>query len=163
VRKHTGLAVLVLLTTVAFRSSLPSATAQSKTPALEEILDRMEQAQQQKRGPHRPYSVTREYGLSRDFHGQPISRVTAEISSILPGKKKYEIKRASGNRIGKKIVRKILDWETESVKDDSAIDRRNYDFGFLREDNLDSHPTYVLSIVPKRKQEDLSMARSGSR
>ena len=154
-RKDTRLAVLLLLTMVAFRILSSAANAQSKTPALEEILDRMEHAQQEKRGPHRPYSVTREYGLSRDVHGQPISEITAEISSIPPGKKKYEIKRASGNRIGKKIVRKILDWETKSVKDDSAINRRNYNFHFLRDDNRGGHPSYVLTVVPKRKQEDL--------
>jgi hypothetical protein len=155
VRKRAGLAVLVFVTTVGAQSSSSSAKAQNRAPALGEILDRMEQARAPNRGPHRSYAVMREYSLRRHEHEQPISEVTAEIRSILPGKKKYEIKRASGNLIGKKIVSKILDWETKSVNDESAITRRNYDFGFLRDENLDSHPTYVLSIVAKQKKEDL--------
>ena len=155
-RKHAaGLAVLVLVTIVAAQDSSSSATSQGRGPALGEILDRMEQSQLPNRGPYQPYTITRKYALFRDEHERPISEVTAEISSVLPGKKKYEIKRASGNRLGKKIVRKILDWETESVNDESAISRHNYDFGFLRDENLDSHPTYVLSIVAKRKRKDL--------
>ncbi len=154
-QKHAGLAVLVFLTTVGSQYSLPSAKTQETAPALEEILDRMEQAHQPNQGPHQPYTVTREYGLSRDDHQPPISKVTAEISSIVSGKKQYEIKRASGNGIGKKVVLKILDWETHSIKDDSTVSRRNYNFSFLREESLEGYPTYVLGIVPKRKEKDL--------
>jgi hypothetical protein len=154
VRSYAGLAGVVLLAAAGALCS-PSARAQESTPALGEILDRMDQAQQPNPEPHRPYIVTREYKLLRDQHQQPISTVTAEISSIFPGKKKYEIKRVSGSRIGKKIVGKILAWETKSVKDNIAISRHNYDFGFLREENLDGHPTYVLRILAKRKQKSL--------
>ena len=154
-RKHPGLAVLVFVTAAGAQSLSPSAKTQGKTLPLGEILDRMEQAQLSDREPHKPYEVTREYRLGRNEHEPPISEITAEISSLCPGKKMYEIKRASGSLIGKKIVRKILDWETESVKDDSAISRHNYDFDFLRNENLHSHPTYVLGIIPNRKEKDL--------
>ncbi|HKV78090.1 MAG TPA: hypothetical protein VJP02_08135 [Candidatus Sulfotelmatobacter sp.] len=154
-RKHAGVAVLVFLTTIGAQYAPSSGTSEGRAPALGEILDRMQQAQKPNEQPYHPYTVTRKYNLFRNDPEHPISKVRAEISSILPGKQEYEIKRASGSSIGKKIVRKILDWETEPVKDDNAISRRNYDFCFLREENLDSHSTYVLGIVPRRNQKDL--------
>lgn len=149
--KGVGLAVLLLLTIIGTSCWPLSVKAQQNAPAQDEILNRMEQAQEPNPGPGRSYTVTREYSLSGHKHEQPISKVTAEISSTPRGKKKYEITRSSGSGIGKKIVLRILDWETGPIEGNSAINRHNYDFCFLREQNLDGRMTYVLRIVPKRK------------
>ena len=62
-----------------------------------------------------------------------------------------------GNSRGEKIVRELLDRETESAKKGRAseINRTNYDFVFLRHENFGVVPEYVLRIVPKRKDKYL--------
>lgn len=46
----------------------------------------------------------------------------------------------------KKVVRKILDRETQASPKEhySEISDRNYEFAFLREENLESHLVYIL-------------------
>ncbi len=55
------------------------------------------------------------------------------------------------------MVRELLDRETESAKkgQSSEISRANYDFVFLRRENLGEVPEYVLGILPKRSDRNL--------
>ena len=74
---------------------------------------------------------------------------------VPPGMKTYRITRTRGNFIGERIVRELLDAETESAKvlHGREIGRPNYDFVFLRQENFGLAPEYVLRIVPKRKDK----------
>jgi len=69
--------------------------------------------------------------------------------------KTYKITQAQGNSRGEKMVRELLDRETESAKKGhgSEISRTNYDFVFLRQETFGIVPEYVLGIVPKRKDK----------
>jgi len=86
-----------------------------------------------------------------------MSEVTAEISLIPPCSKTYEIKQVSGNARGEQIVRQILTLEATPASGDasSEINRRNYDFALLQQENLGTDPAYVVRIIPKRKQRSL--------
>ena len=55
------------------------------------------------------------------------------------------------------MVRELLDRETEVAKKGlgSDVNRTNYDFVFLRQENFGVVPEYVLRIVPKRKDKYL--------
>ena len=55
------------------------------------------------------------------------------------------------------MVGELLERETESAKQRGAsgINRRNYDFVFLREENFGDVSEYVLGILPKRKDKNL--------
>ena len=55
------------------------------------------------------------------------------------------------------MVRELLDRETESAKKgpSSQINRTNYDFVLLRQENFGDVPEYVLGTLPKRKDESL--------
>ena len=55
------------------------------------------------------------------------------------------------------IVREILEQETEPVtkRDERGINRKNYDFVFLRHEKFGLVPEYVFRIVPKRKEKGL--------
>ena len=75
------------------------------------------------------------------FHGsdkQSTSEVMAQINFVPPDTKTYKITQAQGNSRGEKIVRELLDRETESAKKrrGSEISRTNYDFVFLRQENF---------------------------
>ena len=151
------LPVLVFLTTVASSSQVPSSTAEIQSPDLNLILQRLEDVQQQDPAQSRPHEVTREYKVFRGYDKQPISMVVAQINFVPPDIKTYKITQARGNPRGEKMVREILDQETESAKKGRGreISRTNYDFVLLRQENFGVVPEYVLRIVPKRKAEYL--------
>jgi hypothetical protein len=149
------LPVLVVLATIASSSQIPSSTDELKSLDLNLILQRMEDAQRRDPAQSRPYEVTREYKVFRGYDKQPTSEVTAQVNFVPPGMKTYKITQARGNFIGERIVRELLDAETESAKilHGREIGRPNYDFVFLRQENFGLAPEYVLRIVPKRKDK----------
>jgi len=142
--------------------------AQTQTPVIEPtapdldaILQSMERTQQQNSVRSRPYEVTRKYKVFRADDKQVISEIMTQISFTPPDTKTYKITQANGSPRGEKIVRAILDQETAAAKssDDNQISRRNYDFAFLRRENLGVVPEYVLLIVPKRKARTLLLGQ----
>ena len=151
------LPVFVFLATLASSSQVPSSTTEIKSPDLKLILQRLEDVQHQDPAQSRPYEVTREYKVFRGDDKQPTSEVMAQINFVPPDIKTYKITQARGNSRGEKIVRELLDRETESAKKGhgSEISRMNYDFVFLRQENFSVVPEYVLWIVPKRKDKYL--------
>jgi hypothetical protein len=146
---------LIFLATVVSSSRAPS-TAETKPPDLNLMLQRLEDVQHQDPAESRPYEVTREYKVFRGYDKQPTSEVMAQINFVPPDAKTYKITQARGNSRGEKIVRELLDRETESAKKGHAseISRMNYDFVFLRQESF-GVPEYVLRIVPKRKDKYL--------
>jgi hypothetical protein len=81
----------------------------------------------------------------------------AEMSVATPDSKKYTIENPNRALLEEKIVRKILDAEVAFAKDSrpSDITRENYDFRFVREDEINGQRCYVLDLVPKRKSRNL--------
>ena len=149
------LPTFIFLATVVSSSPAPF-TAETKPPDLNLIVQRLEDVQHQDPAESRPYEVTREYKVFRGYDRQPTSEVMAQINFVPPDAKTYRIIQARGNSRGEKIVRELLDRETESAKKGHAseISRMNYDFAFLRQENF-GVPEYLLRIVPKRKDKYL--------
>ena len=148
---------LVFLATLASSSQVASSTSEIKSPDLNVILQRLEDIQHRDPAQSRPYELTREYKV---FHGsdkKPTSEVMAQINFVPPHMKTYKIIQARGNSRGEKMVRELLDRETESAKKGQAseVSRTNYDFVFLRQENFGAVPEYVLGILPKRKDKNL--------
>ena len=151
------LPVLVFLATAASSSQAPSSTAETKSLDLNLVMQRLEKVQHQDPARSRPYEVRREYKVFRGYDKQPTSEVMAQINFVPPDMKTYKIIQARGNSRGERIVRELLDRETESAKKGlgSEITRANYDFVFLRQEDFGVVPEYVLRIVPKRKDKYL--------
>jgi hypothetical protein len=151
-------AILVLLlwfTPVAAQQAPAKLGNGAAIPDSNTIVQAMEAAQKNNPANSQAYTVTRQYKVFHNTEKQPVSATRAEISFVPPDTKKYVIKQVSGNSRGQKIVRDILDLETLPAKNTSAISRQNYDFVFVQEENLGILPTYVLHMIPKRKQKDL--------
>jgi len=151
------LPVFVFLATLTLLPQVPSSSTEIKPPDLDLILQRLEDVQHQNSAQSRPYEVTREYKVFRGDDKQPTSEVMAQINFVPPDIKTYKIIQARGNSRGEKMVRELLDRETESAKSglSSEISRTNYDFFFVRRENFGDIPEYVLWIVPKRKDKKL--------
>jgi hypothetical protein len=148
---------LIFLATLTSSSQVTASTTEIKSPDLTLILQRLEDIQHQDPAQSRPYELTREYKV---FHGsdkKPTSEVTAQINFVPPDMKTYKITQARGNSRGAKMVRELLDRETDSAKKGrgSEISRANYDFVFLRDENFGDVPEHVLGILPKRKDKNL--------
>jgi hypothetical protein len=139
-------------------AAAPSANAGADpaTTDLATIVTRMEQAQADNRTHFRPYVVTRDYKLfGSDDHAA--SEVIAEVSFQPPNQKQYEIKQTSGSGSGEKVVRRVLDRETEMARQAGEFDlnRANYDFELLRTEQMAGATVYVLELHPKRGDRNL--------
>jgi len=81
----------------------------------------------------------------------------AEIDFVPPDKQTFKIVQARGNPWGERMVRELLERETESAMNvhRTEISRENYDFIFLRRQNFGVDPEYVFAIFPKREEKYL--------
>ncbi len=150
------LAVVLWLPSVsAPQVSSSNAGSQAKAPDLGMIVQSLESAEQQNPARTHGYTVTQSYKLFHDDELKPVSQTIAEVSSVPSGTKTYEIKESSGSDRGKKMVRDILDLEVTPGRNSSEISRRNYKFAFLQQEMLGGSLTYLLRMVPKRKEKYL--------
>jgi hypothetical protein len=124
---------------------------------VETILARMEQARSENRARLRPYSVMRDYQLFGAEKQTSKAEIIADVTFVPPDVKHYAIRQANGMGLGEKIVRQMLDHETDIVKDYGTTDLTpaNYDFQFVRVEPLDGQRCYVLEMTPRRKGKTL--------
>ena len=137
--------------------SLLPAFAAVSAPDLNTILDRMEQAEASVHAQVPAYSVTRAYKFYGADSQKPNSEVVAKVNYQPPTQKTFAIEQQQGSGQGAKIVRKVLEHETESAKKqdgEHCFSRNNYDFEFVRTDLLEGRPAYVLNITPKHDNKD---------
>jgi hypothetical protein len=103
------------------------------------------------------YTVTREYVLSDSNPKTPDSHITAQVNFAPPGENGYTLGKAQGGDRVEKIVRKILDRETElrSHADRTSITSRNYEFALLGQETLNGRRCYVVELKPRREVPEL--------
>jgi hypothetical protein len=130
---------------------------QSPVPTAESIIAHMAQARSENRARLRPYSVTRAYRLYSSEKQTARAEVIAQVTFVPPGLKEFVIQHTSGLGLGERIVRQMLESEIGIVKNYEATDMSpaNYDFRFLRQQELDGQLCYVLEIRPRRKDKIL--------
>lgn len=148
---------LILSVMLASSLQITLLAAEIKSPSVDLILQRLEDRQHQDPTQSLPYEVTREYKV---FHGDakhPTSEVIAKINFVPPNMKTYKIIKARGNSLGEKIIRELLSRETDTTRREHSteINRVNYDFVFLGQQNFGAIPEYVFEIYPKRKDKYL--------
>jgi hypothetical protein len=133
------------------------AYGENAIPSVETIVIRMAQARAENRARLRPYSVTRDYRLFGKEKQTTRSEVIADVSFVPPDVKQFVIQRASGTRLGERIVRQMLEHETDIVKNYGSTDMSpaNYEFRFVREEDLSGQHCYVLEMLPRRKDKTL--------
>ena len=154
VGQQTTWLLFLYLVTVAACASAPT---ESTAPNVTTIVARMAQARTENRSRLRPYIVTRDYKLFGKERSQTKAQVIADISFVPPNSKQYAIEKANGTGLGERIVRRMLESETEVAKDYRSTDFSpdNYDFRFIREEEVSGHHCYVLELLPRRKDENL--------
>ena len=138
-------------------SAAAPVAAQSPTPAVDVIVERMARARADNRASFRAYVVTREYALFEEETTNPKSEVTASVSFRPPNAKQYSILKRSGSGLGERLVRRMLDGETTIVKENGQTDLtpNNYEFRFSGEESIGGRRCYVLEMLPRRKDKTL--------
>ena len=134
-----------------------SAQDANSAPDVEAIVARMAQARAENRARFRPYMVTRDYKLFGKERHDPKAQVTADIAFVPPNLIQYAIEQTNGTGWGEKIVRRILANEAKITKEYAAteISPANYEFRFLRVEDVTGQPCYVLEVLPRRKDKHL--------
>ena len=136
-----------------------SASAQTQSSALNvaTITSHMAKAQTENQARFRPYIVTRDYKMFGKDGREAKSEVTANIAFAPPNLKKYTVQRATGSGLGETIVRRMLEGEIAMTKKSSATDisEDNYNFRFVREEDVDGKRCHVLEMLPRRKDKNL--------
>ena len=134
-----------------------AAHVESAAPSAEIIIAQMMQARSENRARLRPYSVTRNYRLFGKEKQTARSEVIARVTFDPPGIKQFVIQQASGMGLGERIVRQMLEHETEIGRNNASTDLSpaNYDFRYLREEVLGGRRCYVLEIIPRRNDKSL--------
>jgi hypothetical protein len=130
-------------------------------PSVETIVARMARTRDENRRRMRPYTFTRTYNLYAKGNEKPKSEVIAEITFVPPGTRTYKVTHASGMRLGEKIVRQMLDTETQIVdqSDSNDISPANYKFQLLSSQEDNGRQFYVLELFPKRADKHLLHAK----
>jgi hypothetical protein len=139
-------------------SAVTCASAQTESPVpTENIIANMAQAGEHNHAHFRPYVVTVDYKLFGKETAVPTSQVVAELRFVPPYLKSYAIRRANGTHIGETIVRRMLEGQMTFAKDSGSTDisQNNYDFRFLREEDVNGRRCYVLELLPRRKAKNL--------
>ena len=140
-------------------AAMASAAAQtgSPVPTAEIIIARMAQARVENRTRLRPYVVTRNYKLFGKDESKAKSEVIANIAFVPPGSKKYTIQQTNGSALGQILVRRMLANEADVTKNYVSTDLStdNYDFRFIREEDVVGKRCYVLELLPRRKENHL--------
>src|SRR5579862_4947275 len=98
----------ILLTAI---GAFAQAGSPTSAPDVSTIVSRMQTAMTG-RNHDQAYTVTREYSLAPE-DASKASKVVAEVNTIPAGKSDYSITEGSGQ--AEKVVRKILDRETEAI------------------------------------------------
>jgi hypothetical protein len=134
-----------------------SAQTPNTIPTMEIIIARMAQARSLNQASFRPYTVTRDYKLFGKEKQKIKAQVIADVFFVPPDSKNYAIQETNGTGLGERIVRRMLANEVEIAKAYSATDfsTDNYDFRFIREEEVNSQRCYVLELIPKRKDKNL--------
>ena len=144
----SALALLIL-------AGLVAAQEGRQTPDINTIVSKMMSVQQGDQAMLRAYTVKRNYQLM-DKQEQPKGQLVANITVLPPNQKQYNIESSSGG-LGGKVLRDIVQKETEAPKEAERkeLSPENYDFQLVGTELVDGRDCYVLSINPRREEKDL--------
>jgi hypothetical protein len=147
---------VLLLSATALVASVWPQTA-TIAPTVETIIARMAQARIENQSRFRPYVVTRGYTLFGQERQKSKSEVMADVTFVPPDRKQYAIQESSGSGLGEILVRRMLAGEADITKNSSSTDFsiQNYDFRFVRQEDVEGELCYMLELLPKRKDRNL--------
>lgn len=161
-RRQIGIVGFVVIVAAYVAAQVSEPAPDQPTPNLQTIVGRMTATQIDGRNQVRPYVVTREYQYYSGDDQQPTSEVMANVSYYPPDTKEFAITNATGSGRGERVVRKVLEHETQMAPNwrAAAMTEDNYKFSFEGEDTLNGRRCFILGVEPRRESKELLKGRA---
>ena len=148
---------------IAFTGASDSLASMNSMPiseaATNEIVTKVLAENKRRNERLRSYAVTRTYEI-RTHEGKLAAQTVVHMEYRAPDVKTFEKTSEKGSGIVRHLVfDRLMDSENESSTGkehrDSALTPANYSFRFAGQEDVGSHPCYVLEVTPRRKDKYL--------
>jgi len=129
----------------------------------DEVINRMFVRDVQREALGGGYAGTRQYVLENErLHKR--AELVASVHCDPDGSKHFEVVSESGwGSANKRVLRKMLESETETsspaIRPMSRLTADNYDFSMVETELVEGRPTYVIDVVPRRRDKYLMEGR----
>jgi hypothetical protein len=156
----------LLITCILFFSFTPAVICQSveqKGIRAEDVMKRMFARDSEREALSRGYTGNRRYSLENEkLHKS--AELTVAVQCDPGGAKRFEVVAETGwGSANKRVLRKMLESESETSSPEnrpkSRLTANNYDFSFVGTEQIEGRQTYVIDVVPKRRDKYLMEGR----
>ncbi|HXO34773.1 MAG TPA: sigma-E factor regulatory protein RseB domain-containing protein [Candidatus Acidoferrales bacterium] len=135
----------------------------AQVPTATEIVTRMGANDLQRQASTEGYAGMRRYVLE-NHHFDKRSEITVRVRADRDGTKHFEVVSEGGWKAANThVLRKMVESEAETSRPDmrskTKINPENYDFEITGTELVSARPTYVLEVIPKRKDKYLFRGR----
>jgi Outer membrane lipoprotein-sorting protein len=147
----------------AFTSGVFCQTAEQQGIRAEDVINRMYARDAQREALSRGYVGTRRYTLENE-RMHKTAELVAAVHCDPDGTKHFEVVSEAGwGSANKHVLRKMLESETETSSPSNRAKSRlipdNYDFSLVGTEIVEGRSTYVIDVVPKRRDKYLMEGR----
>jgi hypothetical protein len=144
-------------------SSIMAADNPAQVPTAEEIVTRMGAHDLQRQASIEGYAGMRRYVLE-NHHFDKRSEILVRVRADQDGTKHFEVVSEEGWKAANThVLRKMVESEAETSRPDmrskTKLNPENYDFEITGTELVSTRPTYVLKVIPKRKDKYLFRGR----
>lgn len=151
--KNSGCCLLIAAAAFSVSSGTLRGAPDARNLTIEQVLDRMERADNERTANLRNYSVVRHYTLSTQRFDQ-YAEMLVRMNYTAPGTKVFDVLSQTGSGfVQARAFRTIMKAEVEAASDDvreqTRVNRNNYHFKLLGTEVLNGRPSYLIEITPK--------------
>jgi outer membrane lipoprotein-sorting protein len=144
-------------------SSIVAADSSAQVPTAEEIVTRMGAHDLQRQASIEGYVGTRRYVLE-NHHFDKRSEILVRVRADQDGTKHFDVLSEGGWKAANThVLRKMVESEAETSRPDvrskTKLNFENYNFEITGSELVSTRPTYVLEVIPKRKDKYLFRGR----
>jgi outer membrane lipoprotein-sorting protein len=144
-------------------SSIVAADSSAQVPTAEEIVTRMGAHDLQRQASIEGYVGTRRYVLE-NHHFDKRSEILVHVRADQDGTKHFDVLSEGGWKAANThVLRKMVESEAETSRPDvrskTKLNFENYNFEIIGPELVSTRPTYVLEVIPKRKDKYLFRGR----
>lgn len=125
----------------------------SRAVGVDQIVDRMIQANKKRTDDLKGYTEDRTYSVT--YHGFPLSlsaTMVVEATYEAPETKHFRILSLTGSKLlADRVLKRLLSTEEAAAHNpqETALDSANYSFTLVGQESVDGRPCYLLAVVPR--------------
>jgi negative regulator of sigma E activity len=158
--RHLATAPIVVLLAGWSPHAAAQKTDSAATLSIDQIVDRLQQANHRRTADLKRYSATRNYRLEYHGLGSVSAEMVVEAQYDAPATKRFRVVSEQGSKlIRNKVFKRLLEAEQEAAdpatQRKTALSSENYEFRLLGEEALDGRQCYVVDVAPRTSNKFL--------